>query len=34
MAWYAEDAGHSTVDELLTVIEAAAAGGRICGEPG
>lgn len=34
MAWYAEDAGRSTVDEVLAVIEAAAAGGRVCGGTG
>lgn len=30
MAWYAEDAGSSTVGEVLSVIEAAAAGTRLC----
>ncbi len=30
MAWYRDDAGRSTIDEVLGVIEAAAAGGMIC----
>lgn len=30
MAWYREDAGHSTIDEVLAVIEAAVAGGSLC----
>lgn len=30
MAWYAEDAGRSTIREVLERIEAAAAGSRIC----
>lgn len=30
MAWYEEDAGRSTLDEVLAVIEAAAAGQSIC----
>lgn len=34
MAWYDEDRGRSTLDEVLAVIEAAASGRRICGETG
>ena len=32
MAWYDEDAGASTMAELVTILEAAAAGRRICGQ--
>lgn len=34
MAWYAEDAGRSTIREVLERIEAAAAGSRICEDGG
>ena len=33
MSWYRDDAGRSTVDEVVGVLEAAAAGERICGGP-
>lgn len=32
MAWYDEDAGAATVDEVVGLMEAAAAGRRVCGE--
>ncbi len=32
MAWYREDGGKQTVKEIVTVIEAAASGHRICGD--
>lgn len=31
MEWYAEDAGAETVSEMVSILEAAASGGRVCG---